>query len=98
VQSKLEDSSPPEGHRSKQNKRRLSEEADEIEELGPMDFMSAKQKLVSDLHCYLSNENLSLYKRIVALQAFNKLLSLDLASERLYVISFMSWQASWMAN
>jgi hypothetical protein len=54
VQSKLEDSSPPEGHRSKQNKRRLLEEDDEIEELGPMDFMSAKQKLVSVVHCYFS--------------------------------------------
>jgi hypothetical protein len=54
VQSKLGDSSPPEGHRSKQNKRRLSEEDDEIEELGPMDFVSAKQKLVSVAQCYYS--------------------------------------------
>lgn len=50
LQSKLqEDSSPPEAHRPKQSKRRLSDEDDEIEEVGPTDFMSAKQKLVSNL-------------------------------------------------
>ncbi|GAQ79787.1 hypothetical protein KFL_000380210 [Klebsormidium nitens] len=41
-----EDLSPVEAHRSKQSKRRLSDEDDEIEEVGPTDFMSAKQKLV----------------------------------------------------